>query len=105
MTNEIFLTIVKSIITILMGLISAYLIPWIKSKISQAQLDQIDKYLELAVRCANQIYTPEEWEKKKEYVMAYMLNLVNSKFTLSLSIEDIDLMIEGMVNSVKESNK
>lgn len=101
MTNELFLKIVSAIITIITALITAYVIPWLKTKINENQMEQINKYIELAVRCANQIYTPEEWAQKKEFVLDYITEIVNKKFSLTLSQEDINLMIEGKVNEVK----
>jgi len=101
MNNELFIKIVSAIITIITALITAYVIPWLKTKINENQMVQINKYIELAVRCANQVYTPEEWPQKKEFVFDYITEIVNKKFSISLSQEDIDLMIEGIVNEVK----
>lgn len=101
MNNELFIKIVSAIITIITALITAYVIPWLKTKINENQMIQINKYIELAVRCANQIFTPEQWAEKKDFVLEYVTETVNNKFSLTLSQEDIDLMIEGVVNEVK----
>jgi len=102
MNNDLFLEIVSSVLTIIVALITAYVIPWLKSKVNETQMQQIDKYIDLAVRCAEQIYTPEQWKEKKQFVLDYVTNVVNDKFSLSLTEEDIDLMIEGIVNKVKK---
>lgn len=103
MTNELFIKIIGAVLTIAVSLITAFVIPWIKSKMNQTQLEKLDYYLNLAVRCANQIYTPEQWIEKKNYVTHYITDKVNNGLKLSLTSEDIDLLIEGVVNSVKES--
>lgn len=102
MTDELFIKIISAIITIVVGLITAYVIPWLKTKINDTQLEQINKYIELAVRCAEQIYTADEWQQKKTFVLDYITNVVNDKFSLTLNELDIDLMIEGVVNEIKK---
>lgn len=102
MNNEIFMQIIGAILTIITALITAYVIPWIRAKATDSQLEQIRRYIELAVRCAEQIYSPEEWETKKEYVMNYIINIVNQRFSVHLTVEDIDIMVEGVVNEVKK---
>ena len=101
MTNEIFIEIIGAVLTIIVSLVTAFLIPWLKSKLNQTQLEKLDYYLNIAVRCANQIYTPEQWKEKKSYVTLYITDVVNDKLHLTLSEEDIDLLIEGCVNKVK----
>ena len=101
MTNELFSQIITLLFTCIAGIISAYLIPWLKTKVTAQQMEEFEKYLVKAVRCANQIYTPEEWAKKKEFVKEYMMNLVNTKLSLTLTEQDIEVMIEGMVNTIK----
>ena len=88
MTNELFIKIVSAILTIMVALITGFLIPWLKTKFNGSQLAQIREYTEMAVRCAEQIYTPDQWEQKKEYVLQYVTGLVNANFKLSLTDED-----------------
>ena len=102
MNNELFIQIVGAVITIIVSLVSAYLVPWLKAKISKDQIDTFNYYLELAVKCANQIYTEEQWKEKKDYVTEYIIDVVNDKLSLTLSPQDIDTLIEGMVNKVKK---
>ena len=102
MSNELFIKIIGAVLTIAVSLITAFVIPWIKSKLNQTQLEKLDYYLNLAVRCANQIYTPEQWIEKKQYVTHYITDKVNNGLKLSLTPEDIDTLIEGAVNAVKE---
>lgn len=101
MTNELFIKIIGAILTIIVAIITGVVIPMIKAKLNQTQLEKLNYYLNLAVRCANQIFTPEQWEQKKMYVTAYITDKVNNVLKLSLNAEDIDVLIEGCVNQIK----
>lgn len=101
MNNELFLSIVGAVLTIIVTWVTTVVIPWIKSKMNQTQLEKLDYYLNLAVRCANQIYTPEQYVAKKTYVTRYITEIVNTKLGLDLDSHDIDILIEGVVNQVK----
>lgn len=103
MTTELLIKIAIAVFTIISALISAYVIPWIKANIGADKLAEIAYYTELAVRSAEQLFTPEEWAKKKEYVYTYISGLV-SEYGLKLSPADIDILIEGIVNEVKKAN-
>lgn len=100
-SEQLFVQVVSAVITIVFSLISAYVIPWLKAKISKDQIETLNYYLELAVKCANQIYTEEQWQEKKQYVTNYIVDVINNKLSLTLTEQDIDTLIEGMVNHVK----
>lgn len=101
MTTELFMKLVMSLISALGVIFTAYIVPMIKANISQKQLDQLSYYVSVAVRCAEQIYTPEQWKEKKQYVFDYVLDVVNSKLHIKLDEKDIDIIIEGVVNEIK----
>lgn len=103
MTPETLVTIVTAIVTIICALISAYLVPFLKSKFSTEQLEVIKRYTIIAVRAAEQIFTPEEWRDKKEWVTEYITEIAHAKLHLNLNRADIDILIEGVVNEVKHS--
>ena len=102
MTNELFIKIVGAILTILVALITGFVIPWLKSKVDGEQTQKLAYYVDMAVRCAEQIYTPDQWQDKKQYVTDYITRLVNDTFNLTLSSQDIDVLIEGAVNQIKK---
>lgn len=104
MNEEIIKIIVEAIASISVILITTYVIPWIKGKIGEDKYKLIETYTQLAVRSAEQLYTPEEWIKKKVYVY----KCVSDKLTevgLNLSEVEINNIIEGWVNAVKKGNK
>lgn len=101
MTTELLIRLFIAIATVISILVSAYVVPWLKAQIGSDKFADLVYYTELAVRAAEQLFTPEEWAKKKEYVYTYISGLV-SEYGLKLSPADIDIIIEGIVNSVKK---
>lgn len=101
MTTELIIKIIVAIFTILYAIISAYLIPWIRTKIGSDKLEDIIIYTELAVRSAEQLYTAEQWALKKEYVYNYISGLC-AEHGIKLTPADIDVIIEGCVNEIKK---
>lgn len=100
--NDLFLKIVSAILTIIVALVTSVLIPWIKSKITAEQMELLTRYTEYAVRCAEQIFTPDEWQEKKLFVLNYVTEIINDRFKLTLTDQDINTLIEGVVNEVKK---
>lgn len=100
MTTELFIKIVSAVITIVISLVTAYVIPYLKAKIGTDGMDKLYWYVDMAVRCADQIFTPEQCEQKKAYVFAYILSVVNNKLHINLDEADIDIIIEGAVNQI-----
>lgn len=96
--TDVILKFVLSIATIL---ITSYIIPLIKQHIDDNKINKIEEYTELAVRCAEQIYTTDQWKEKKKYVYSYITDKVD-EIGLNLNEEDIDLIVEGFVNAVKK---
>lgn len=99
MNTQTFMTIALAIISIAGALVSAYLIPWIKNNISAKDMETIVFWVRFAVRCADQLFTPEEWEKKKQYVLGYIIDMA-AKLGIRLSEEDINVLIEAAVNEI-----
>lgn len=96
-----FLKIMSAIITLLVALITTFVIPWIKAKIGNDNLITLDRVCKMAVRCAEQIFATDEYAKKKEYVLNYITDYINQSTNLTLSSSDIEVLIESAVNEVK----
>lgn len=99
MNTQTFMTIALSIISIAGALVSAYLIPWIKNNISAKDMETIVFWVRFAVRCADQLFTPEQWEQKKKYVTAYIIDKAN-ELGIKLTEQDINILIESCVNAL-----
>lgn len=104
MNEKLFLEIASGVITILVAIIASVVIPYIKSKIDSDKLEKLDYFIKVAVRCAEQIYTPEQWKEKKDYVVNYITDLINNSLHLKLTAAEIDDLIEGAVYQLKHEN-
>lgn len=102
MNGELFVQICLGVISIIGAIAAAYVIPFIKTKISATEMQKLIEYVNIAVRCAEQIYTVEQWLDKKEYVMKEVIEFMNNKLRIELSYDQIDTIVEGVVNEVKQ---
>lgn len=100
MTPELITKIVEALVTILLALVSAYVIPWIKNRVGEDKYNLLVNFAETVVRSAEKIFTPEQWEQKKEYAVDMVLEKSNS-LGLKIGIDEINAIIEGAVQAVK----
>ena len=94
------LTIV--IIDICAFMITAYLIPWIKSKTSLKQQEIISEVSTIAVFAAQQLFKPEELDAKKNYALE-RVEAELKRYKIKLSTDEINTYIEGALKSIKTS--
>ena len=88
----------QAIITLIAAIITAFLIPYIKSKASAEQLKQIETWVKVAVQAAEQLYTtPQAGEIKKQYVIDF---LTSKGYTVDM--QKIDALIEATVFSLNK---
>ena len=92
-------TIFSAIITLVIALITTFLIPYIKSKTSAEQFDIIKSWVKIAVQAAEMIYTESGMgNAKKTYVIEYL----NSK-GYKIDTKSLDNLIEAAVLELKNS--
>ena len=93
--------IAVAIITLAISLVSAFLIPYIKSKVTAEQFSTIKLWVQVAVQAAETLYAGSgRGEEKKKYVVDF---LKSKGFTLNL--EEIENLIEAAVLELKQGNK
>ncbi len=88
--------LVHAIIVIAVALASAYLIPFIKSKVETEKLSQIMVWVDTLVACAEQIFERNQGAEKKAYVME-RIKLILAQHKLTLDLDAIDNLIEAAV--------
>jgi len=86
-------TVIEAVLALIGALITAFLIPWIKSRTNAEKLDRIELWVTVAVEAAEQIYTGSGKGAQKK---AYVLEFLNSK-GFDLDWDEIDMMIESAV--------
>ena len=91
--------IITAVLTLIISLISAFLIPYINAKTTDEQFNTIKLWVQVAVQAAEMLYVGSgRGEEKKKYVMDFL----NSK-GFTLNTEEIDNLIESAVLELKQS--
>lgn len=64
--------IFQALITLAVALITAFVIPWLKRKIGSEKMSEFLKWVDIAVKAAEQLYSTAEGDKKKLYVVQFL---------------------------------
>ena len=89
--------ILLAIIALVSAIVTGILIPWIKSKTSDTEQDQLLAWVQIAVMAAEQLYTGAgRGEEKLEYVTAWL-----EARGLKYDAETIRAAIEAAVYGLK----
>ena len=90
--------IVNAIITLVALLLTTFLIPWIRTKVSNEKLEEIRKWTSVGVKAAEMIYNESGMgEAKKKYVRKFL----ESK-GYKLDIDTVDALIEATVREMQQ---
>ena len=84
--------IISAVIALISALVSAFLIPWLKTKIDADKLQTLRTYVEIGVKAAEQLYTAAEGDKKKAYVISFLAGK-----GIKFDVEIVDKLIESAV--------
>lgn len=91
--------IFSAIITLLVALITTFLIPYIKSKLSNEQLENIKTWVKVAVQAAEMIYNETGMGAVKK---AYVIEYLNNK-GYNVDLDTLNNLIEAAVLELKNS--
>lgn len=96
--DERILNIIMLLIPVLATIITNFVIPLIKTKVNEAKLQNIVKWVRYAVQCAEMIYKNETGKglEKKEYVVDFIDRMFNSKREV-ITKEQISVIIESLI--------
>ena len=87
----------EGVLTILFALITMYVIPWLKTKVSAEELADIIKWVKIAVQAAEMIYKESGMgEAKKAYVKTFLEDK-----GIRYDERQIDSLIESAVLELK----
>ncbi len=91
--------VVNTLIALIAAIITAFVIPWVKSKTTAAQREEIEAWVRIAVTAAEQIYSGSgKGKEKKKYVLDFL-----AEKNLKIDEESVDLMIESAVKEMNEA--
>lgn len=91
-----FTLVIKAIIELALTVATAFLIPYLKTKWDSSRIDKMMQYVEIGVLSAEQLFTAEQWQDKKQYVQIFL----HEKGYNIDSIE-VDSAIESAVKRIK----
>ena len=84
--------IISAVLALISALVSAFLIPWLKTKIDANKLQTIKTYVEIGVKAAEQLYAATDGEEKKAYVINFL-----AEHGIRFDVSTIDQLIEAAV--------
>ena len=88
-------SIIEIVVALLSALVTTFLIPYIKKKISAEKLVELQKWVGIAVDAAEQIYGSKTGNQKKEYVVAFLLSK-----GIVFDTQEVNALIEAEVHKL-----
>lgn len=92
--------IMQAVIALVSAVITVFLIPYIKTKLNEAQRKRIKEYIDTAVMAAEKLFPSVNGEKLGEEKLQYVADYLKSKgieFDVGDVYDDIRIMIESAV--------
>ena len=102
MSESIFIDISYAVASIVCIIITAYVLPWIKSKVGNERYNMILEAIDRGVRAAEILFSGREpsGPEKKQYVINYIKIWLETR-GLEVSSDELDVLIESTVKNLK----
>ena len=98
--NDVLFSVIQIVVVIILGLVSRYVIPWLKMKLDSEKGAQLLSWVQTAVTAAEQIITGEsKGSERKAFVTEYMAKLLKEK-GINITDEQLNLLIESAVKAL-----
>ena len=102
MSDNLF-KVILAFIPVIGAIITGFIIPYIKTKISVTQKEEISKWVIKAVQAAEVLFdVPGSGEEKREYVINFIDEMFNSKKEV-VTKERIRILLEAAWKQMTES--
>ncbi len=93
--NDSFFKFIMALIPVFGAVITGFVVPYIKTKISATQMDEIVKWVGNAVHAAEVLFdAPKSGEEKREYVINFIDKMFNSKKEV-ITKDQIRILLEA----------
>lgn len=92
--------IIGGIITIISALVTTFLIPYLKEKLSQEKLQKLNYWVKIACQAAEQIYGSKTGQQKKEYVVSFLLSK-----GIVFDVDEVTALIESEVYKLTQKTE
>ena len=84
--------IMQAAVVLIASIVTTFVVPWIKSKVANEDMAIFLRWVEIAVAAAEQLYESTDGEKKKAYVLSYLLEK-----GYTVDVDDLENAIEAAV--------
>lgn len=93
--NEQLFNIISLVVPVIGAVITGILIPYMKTKLSSARMDEISKWTAKAVQAAEVLFdAPESGEEKRDYVVNFIDKMFNAKKEI-ITKDQIRILLEA----------
>ena len=90
----------KSIIMILLALITGVVVPWVKAKMGKENLEKILAWAKIGVEAAEMLFPmPGSGAEKKKYVVDFLCHIL-AELNIRISEDEINNIIESAVKEL-----
>lgn len=93
-----FTVVIEFIIALLSAMVTTFLIPYIKQKLSEEKQKKLMFWVQTAVKAAEQIYGSKTGQKKKDYVIAFLLSK-----GIVFDVDEVTALVESEVYKLTET--
>ena len=88
--------IILAIIALISAVLTGFVIPWLKTKLTDHQYDTLATLVRVGVFAAEQVFTSDRWKEKKQYVVDLLL-----ENGYKVDVTAIDALIEATVRELR----
>ena len=88
--------IILAVITLISAVLTGFVIPWLKNKLTDHQYDTLAALVRVGVFAAEQLFTSDMWKEKKQYVVDLLQENGYTVDTLA-----VDALIEATVRELR----
>nr|DAN13823.1 MAG TPA: holin [Caudoviricetes sp.] len=96
---------IMTLVPVFGAIVTYFVIPYIKSKVSQTQMEEIIKWVTKAVEAAEVLFdVPKSGEEKREYVIKFIDKMFNSKKEV-ITEEQIRILLEAAWKQMQDNTQ
>lgn len=89
--------LVNALIAVLGVAITIFVIPWLKSRTTAAQREEINAWVKIGCAAAEQLYNSGQINNRKAYVLQFL-----AQKKLKVNMDELDKMIEAAVLEINK---
>ncbi len=95
-----FTTLIECIVALLSAVVTTFLIPYLKQRLTEEKQSRLLFWVQTAVRAAEQLFGSKAGKQKKEYVVAFLLEK-----GIVFDVDEVTALIESEVYKLAGINE